>query len=61
MKSWNVGLVLSLKIIVYGYENNETVNNHQLHKFLSEYIEKLEIFVHIISLGYRMTLSTVFL
>ena len=44
MKSWNVSIVLNLKTILYGYENNEIVKNNQLHKFLSEYIEKTKRF-----------------
>ena len=44
MKSWNVSIVLNLKTILYGYENNEIVKNKQLHKFLSEYIEKTKRF-----------------
>ena len=44
MKSWNVSIVLNLKTILYGYENKEIIKNNQLHKFLSEYIEKTKRF-----------------
>ena len=44
MKSWNVSIVLNLKTILYGYENKKIVKNKQLHKFLSEYIEKTKRF-----------------
>ena len=44
IKPWNVSIVLNLKTIVYGHENKEIVKNKQLHKFLSEYIEKTKRF-----------------
>ena len=48
MKSWNVSIVLNLKTILYGYENKEIVKNKQLHKFLSEYIEKTKRLLQLI-------------